>query len=1140
MQQAEFTWGPTARALIAAGPRACEALLLERLDALFEEHEGKILERPIRLVVPSKSLRLHVLERVLAHRGGCVIGLDCRTHRGLALDIAERAGIRPSVSTDLFPLFARRLAQKETPLRRTLDHLKDGYAAVLSSVGDLLDAGIDPAHLEALEEVLEVEGTKVATPFEVERAKSLVRIAAGTATVLEQQSLGRSSHLLNAATTLVRRSPDLLPSSAVLVHGYNDATGLVTDFLLALVQTFGGDILLDDPPDPVHPTADDVPDAGVRFAEIYRERVEATLGAERARPEGSVQLAPPRLDLFRALGCEAEAREVAHRIKKLLGRGANAERIGVVTRTLGSYRRAIRTHFDRLGVPYSGVAPSGAKDPSAFKVSALLEVLRQQEDVPVERWLDACRLEPGARNDLELALRTLGIGRLFEAAALDVRRFVGTPDGKGLRLPVRTGFTAEDGDPHASYRYVSSRTVEQAVQAAGALVKDLGRWSVGSCLGEHLEALRELIEEHLHWPSDSPLATSVWAELDSWTQGIGHDLELDFYEFTSLLAYRLDNFGATAMGGQGGGVQVLDVVEARSRTFDHLFLLGVNRGVFPRVVQEDSLLPDRLREALSRRGFGVLPDLHRKLPGFDEERYLFAQLLAGSPEITVSWLEVDDEHVFRTPSPLVERLRWSHPDPPASWKRPLAAAPIYADPETAGADSEDRERPALESVTLAGIFGTRDQFSSVLDTAEAECRARFPELRESFDSPAAKELAPIRLRILNEFDPVRGSTAGELTYGGLGPYFGFVGPITGAADPRRRRRLFVTTLEALARCPWRTFLERLLRVEKLPDPLDVLPGVNALLVGNLVHGVLESIVRAGLESRLDDLSQARQAKGARVPWPNEDEFERILAANARKVALDESITLPGFERVLAGVCRRHLEAARELDWPNGESRFEVLASEQRGELVWKNPPAVLAFKADRVDRNDDRLIFTDYKTGKPLGGDSRYRKKDRQLLLEGVRAGERLQAVLYARAGGGPQDAGRYAFLKPSLEPGRDREVLVRANDGEIGALFERAVASTLDTWQRGSFFPRLVQHHKNVEPAACGFCQVAEACLRGDSGSRGRLRTWAEARHPGRAPEPGALERTILRTWYLGDPTAFSETAPESEDPARTRGRSG
>ncbi|MFQ5525961.1 MAG: PD-(D/E)XK nuclease family protein [Thermoanaerobaculia bacterium] len=1114
MQQAEIQWGPPARAITAAGPRLCEALLLQKLDEFFDERGAEVLARPIRLVVPSKSLRWHVLERVLAHRGRAVAGVDCRTHHGLAVTVTEQAGKRAAISTDLFPLFARRLAHEETPLRRTLDHLRDGYTSILASVSDLLDAGLDPAHVEALEEVLESEGSAVATPFEVERAKSLVRVASRTSSVLATQGLGRSSHLLQAATGLIKQNPELLPSSAVFVYGYNDATGLTADFLLALVQTFGGAFFLDDPPDPIDPT---VADSGVAFARAYRERVAVALGSERdpSRPSR------PGLEAFRAVGSDAEVREAARRIRSLVDAGNRPERIGVVTRRLGAYHRAVRTHFDRLGIPFSGVAREGPPHPSSFRVGAVVELLKQRDQVPLERWLDARSLAPGLRNDLELGFHALGIARLSEAAVLDVKRFIRTARGGskgsdlGLPLPVRTGFDAGAGEPRAAHRYLATSHIEEAVASARALSGALSKWSRLDTLGGHLDALRSLLSEHLDWQASSRIHSDLLAEIDKWSGGIPDDVELDFHEFATLLSFRLENFGSTELGGSGGGVQVLEVVEARSRTFEHLFVLGLNRGVFPRVIQEDPLLPDRLREVISRHGFGVLPDLQRKLPGFDEERYLFAQLLSSSPRITLSWLEVDDEHALRTPSPLIERLRWSSNAPDQDLRQPATAHPVLSrSPDGSGL------QPALECAIVAGTEGTREQFAELLDIAEREARARF-------DSAGDEDLTRIRLRILDEADPVRGTDAGEAIHGRLGPFFGFVGPAVTSSDPRNRERLFVTTLEQVARCPWRTFVERVLRVETLPDPLEVLPGVNPLLIGNLVHRVLEEIVDDGLDVSVEDLEQARSAAGSTVRWPGPEELEGILLRNARTVAFEQGITLAGFDRVLASVCGRHLEIANELDWIDQVSRFSILASELYGDIEWSEPPATIAFKADRVDRNADRLIFTDYKTGKGLRA-GRYRTSDRKLLLEGLRSGEWLQAAIYALAGGGSEDAGRYLFVGPTFEEGQNREIVLRASDEEARSLLERALRATLGAWRDGAFFPRLVQHDQNVEPPLCRFCDVAEACLRGDSGARGRLRSWTEQRRVGGNAREESGAEAVLRAWYLRDRSAYMPSGGE------------
>ena len=124
----------------------------------------------------------------------------------------------------------------------------------------------------------------------------------------------------------------------------------------------------------------------------------------------------------------------------------------------------------------------------------------------------------------------------------------------------------------------------------------------------------------------------------------------------------------------------MDVTQARGRTFEHLFLLGLNRGEFPRTVREDPVFPDTLRRLLGREGYGVLPDLPVKRSGFDEERFLFAQLLASAPRVTLSWQEADNDNKVRTPSPLVERLRWSERGQQLDrWSRaPPPAAPVLA------------------------------------------------------------------------------------------------------------------------------------------------------------------------------------------------------------------------------------------------------------------------------------------------------------------------------------------------------------------------------------------------------------------------------------------------------------------------------
>src|SRR4029077_10921354 len=110
------------------------------------------------------------------------------------------------------------------------------------------------------------------------------------------------------------------------------------------------------------------------------------------------------------------------------------------------------------------------------------------------------------------------------------------------------------------------------------------------------------------------------------------------------------------------------------------------------------------------------------------------------------------------------------------------------------------------------------------------------------------------------------------------------------------------------------------------------------------------------------------------------------------------------------------------------------------------------------------------------------------------------------------ESKGRYLFLKPGLDDG-DRELAVTTADEDFIEAFAAASEAVLAAWEAGSFFPRLVELDGRKEPGRCGFCAVAEACLRHDSRARQRLFEWTERDLDALAPEEAAL----LRVWRLG-----------------------
>jgi RecB family exonuclease len=619
--------------------------------------------------------------------------------------------------------------------------------------------------------------------------------------------------------------------------------------------------------------------------------------------------------------------------------------------------------------------------------------------------------------------------------------------------------------------------LEQARDRAAELAHGLASASEHRPLGERLDALSRLLTTTLGWSATGEAAPLI-ARLATLRAELPAGLPLSLDELALLLDRALAGLVHEPIGGEGAGVQLLDVTEARARTFEHLFLLGLNRDRFPRVISEDPLLPDEIREALR----DVLPELAAKERGYEEERFLFAELVSSSPNVTVSWQIMGDDGKALAPSPLVERL--------ISPRDEVERVPTLLARPGAGAV----ERTAHEWTLLAGLHG--GPAATLLPAALAAARGR------PGDGAALSDEAAARTAAVAELDAIRADAW-------LGPYLGHVGAAREAAD-LRRGDVWVTTLEKVARCPWQGFLTNLLRLERPPDALEALPEADALLVGSLVHDVLEAVVREHVPEpeRVPEAGgRLADARPVAVPWPAPERLEALARHAARELLFRNGIGLPGFASVLVERARPFLEVARAHDW--GDGPVPVVGAEVATSLEVATPegPLRVFFRADRVDRDPEGLRLTDYKTG----GSPRDVADDEKRFAElctGVRQGRLLQAPIYARVSPGAR--GRYLYLKPEVEHAREFAV---SDEPEVVEAFDAAVADVGGALAAGTLPPRLVGAD-GEEPKACEWCELSIACLRGDSGARRRVAEWAAAPAAGNDPREAAL-RAI---WSMGD----------------------
>ena len=106
-----------ARILVARGARAAEAVLVDAVQAHADavRADPTRLKHPLRIVVPSRSLREHVAA-TLVREVGTVAGVRVQTLHGLAQEVIEAAGERVPRGDDLFGILVRRAARAEPAL----------------------------------------------------------------------------------------------------------------------------------------------------------------------------------------------------------------------------------------------------------------------------------------------------------------------------------------------------------------------------------------------------------------------------------------------------------------------------------------------------------------------------------------------------------------------------------------------------------------------------------------------------------------------------------------------------------------------------------------------------------------------------------------------------------------------------------------------------------------------------------------------------------------------------------------------------------------------------------------------------------------------------------------------------------------
>ena len=709
------------------------------------------------------------------------------------------------------------------------------------------------------------------------------------------------------------------------------------------------------------------------------------LGASESRLEQGAN--PSAVRRISAGGRAEEVRELVREIRALAEEGFQLEEIGVVARNAASYDALVRESLEAAGIPLSPARGRSLSRTDAGR--AFLLALSLDPERP-------------ARRDLLT---------LLQLPAADAAGLAGVPDppfplwDRWLREAsvTRFGKAWEDGFLGG----VPEGSRAEAERAAAALRRALS-------------LLRGLPDEPSPKEAAEALVRLGGALL---RPSPSRDLLIHGMRGLCALGAVRERLGAEEVRevvgrvleseeepAEEGGVFWGDPLAARGLSFRALFLLGMAEKEFPRHPRPDPVLLDPEREELSRRLPGTY--LQPKSRGRQEEDYLFRLLREGA-----------GERLFL----LRPRLD------PVSGKR-ILPSPFLSDVGAA-------EEAAPLKFWAAGARGEASGLAEFDLRAIDALAGKDAHLARAYVRRFYGEALSAGLRLEEE----------RWSFGRLTAYDGALGPEAAGKIPALvfRDGVSPTKLEALARCPFRFFLEAGLQLAPLEEPEEE-SELDPRAKGILIHKTLAAFFRglpkgkplaqipsAERRGRLERVFATcwkdREREGIPGGWADREEMRFRL--------------LGQLQAYLDAQAEEGMPVPAEVEWPIPEGT-EFDTGKRR---------FLLRGRVDRIDLEGDLVRVVDVKSGKRPTG------------IESLQGGQRLQVSLYAhavkKAFGAREVAGEYHYLQENNE----------ARPAALGEHPEvqRAVETLLGLAEGGIF----LQLPQKSEKGTCISCEVREAC---------------------------------------------------------------